>query len=304
VAAAGYIGGVELGGTKSIAVVARGREIIDRCVVPTSTPGETLTALNGWLASRHAELGIAAIGIASFGPVRLDPAARDHGCILKTPKPGWSGAPVAAALVAGLDLPWRIDTDVNGAALAEWHWGAGRGCDALCYITVGTGVGGGLVINGAPVHGAMHPEIGHMRLRRAAGDGFAGACPFHGDCIEGLISGPALAQRFGTDPALVADGDARWTDVVHDLAQLAGAVLLATSARHILFGGGVMITRPLLLEAVRDLLVAELGPYLPFLTHESARTMIDGPALGSEAGPLGAVALGLAAQASEHRAAG
>ena len=291
-----HIAGIELGGTKSIAILARGREIVDRRVVHTTTPAETLTTLHGQLARWQEEIGIAAIGIASFGPVQLDPSAQDYGYMLATPKAGWSGAAVAATLVEGLSVPWRIDTDVNGAALAEWRWGAAQGRDSLCYFTIGTGVGGGLVINGAPVHGAMHPELGHLCLRRLPRDIFAGICPFHGDCIEGLISGPALAQRFGADPAGVDDGDDRWDAVAHDLAQLVGTILLTTSAQRILLGGGVMTKRPLLLAKVRASVVAQLGSYLPFLTAESGRSLIDVPGLGADAGPLGAIALALMAQ--------
>jgi fructokinase len=235
------------------------------------------------------------LGIASFGPLRLDLAACDHGCLLATPKAGWSGAAVAATLTRDLGVPWWIDTDVNGAALAEWKWGAAAGCDSVCYVTIGTGVGGGLVVNGAPVHGAMHPELGHLRLRRAPGDTFGGACPFHGDCVEGLIAGPALRQRFGEDPASVADGDQRWDVIASDLAELVGAVLLTTSAQRILLGGGVMTARPMLLADVRQRVVAQLGSYLPFLDSESARFMIDTPALGADAGPLGAVGFALMA---------
>jgi fructokinase len=289
------VAGAELGGTKSIAVLAREREIIERITVPTTRPDETLAALHAILRRWRDEGGIAALGIASFGPIRLDPAAADHGCMLATPKPGWRGAPVAATLTAGLDIPWRIDTDVNGAALAEWQWGAGQGCDSICYVTVGTGVGGGLVINGAPVHGAMHPELGHLRLRRADGDSFPGTCAFHRDCIEGLVAGPALARRLGGDPAQIVDGDPRWSAVASDLAELAGAVLLVTSAQRILFGGGVMTARPLLLAKVRELVVQRLESYLPFLSAQNAVTMIDVPALGADAGPLGAVVLALAA---------
>jgi fructokinase len=154
-----------------------------------------------------------------------------------------------------------------------------------------------LLINGAAVHGAMHPEIGHLRLRRAEADMFAGVCPFHADCIEGLVSGPALARRFDADPASVADGDPRWAPVAADLAELVATVLLTTSAQRVLLGGGVMTGRPLLMTAVRARVVAQLGAYLPFLTQESARSIIAAPALGTDAGPLGAVALALQALA-------
>lgn len=287
--------GVELGGTKSVAVLAHEGKIVEQVTLATAEPDETLGALADRLrdwARRHA---LAALGIASFGPIRLDASATDYGRMQRTPKPGWSDAPVAPALTAGLACPWLIDTDVNAAALAEYRWGAGQGTTSLCYVTIGTGVGGGLVIAGRPVHGAMHPEIGHLRLRRMAGDSFAGRCPFHGDCIEGLVSGPALAARLGRDNADIPDGDPRWEGVASDIAEMAGAILLTTSAQRILIGGGVGLARPALLDRARALLVERQGPYLPFLDGRTAVDILRAPALGAQAGPLGAIALAMAA---------
>ena len=289
------IAGIELGGTKAIAVLGRAGEVVEQRRVPTTTPHETLAALSRCLREWGADQPIAALGIASFGPIRIDPAAPDFGTILDTPKPGWRGADVAGILGSVVGCPFAIDTDVNGAALAEYHWGAGQGCDSLCYITIGTGVGGGLVVGGRPVHGALHPEIGHLRLRRAGGDTFEGACQFHDDCIEGLISGPALAARFGGDPALVAEADPRWLDVASDIAELAAAMLLTVSAERVLIGGGVGTGRALLLPLVRAVLQQKLGGYLPFLDAQSVQNIVCAPALGDTAGPLGAIALGLTA---------
>jgi len=286
--------GVELGGTKAIAVLARETTIIEQVTVPTRGPDETLGELSARLRSWNAIHDIAALGIASFGPICIDPSAPEYGRMYRTPKPGWSGANVAM-LAYGLGCPWLIDTDVNGAALAEYRWGAGAGAISLCYVTIGTGVGGGLVIGGRPVHGAMHPEIGHLRLRRAPGDSFAGVCPFHADCIEGLISGPALAARFGGDPALVTDSDPRWNAIAWGMAELAGSILRTTSAQRILFGGGVAGSRPALLDAARSILRDRLGSYLPFLDDQAAQDIGALPALGHRAGPLGAVALADAA---------
>jgi fructokinase len=290
-----YLAGVELGGTKSMAVLAREAEIVEQAVVPSRGPEETLADIAQRLREWGGEHDLAALGIASFGPVQLDPAAPGYGRMHATPKPGWTGAAVAETLTRGLDCPWTIDTDVNGAALAEYLWGAGRGATSVCYVTIGTGVGGGLVIEGRPVHGAMHPEIGHLSLRRAPDDGFAGACPFHGDCIEGLVAGPALAARFGGTPAQVPDDDPRWLQVASDLAELAGAILLTTSAQRILIGGGVGLAKVALLDAVRTRLVERMGGYLPFLDRESARSIVRPPELGDRAGPLGSIALALIA---------
>ncbi|WP_269714770.1 ROK family protein [Caulobacter sp. NIBR2454] len=283
--------GVELGGTKAIAILADGDQITERVTLATQAPAETLGALRDQIDRWRALWSLQAIGIASFGPLQLDRGQPDYGTILATPKPGWSGARVAAMLTDGFDCPWDIDTDVNGAALAEHLWGAGKGCEALSYVTIGTGVGGGLLISGRPVHGAMHPEIGHLRLRRAPGDSFAGACPFHDDCIEGLVCGPALTQRLGMDAAAASDDHPAWRYVAWDIAELCGAILLTTSSERILFGGSVALERSFLLPLVRQILVERLGDYLPFVTAKSADSIIRAAALGPDAGPMGAIAL-------------
>jgi fructokinase len=283
--------GVELGGTKAIAVLAEGDRIVDRSVISTTAPGPTLAALRARLGEWESQAPLAGLGIASFGPIQLDPDHPDYGHILATPKPGWSGAAIGATLTDGLSCPWRIDTDVNGAALAEYRWGAGAKCSSLCYVTIGTGLGGGVLIEGRPVHGAMHPEIGHLRLRRAADDPFPGACPFHGDCIEGLVCGPALRARFDMDPADAPDSHPAWRHVAADIAELCGAILLTTSAERILFGGSVAMSRPFLLPWVRARVVDRLGTYLPFLDGDAADRIIQPARLGAEAGPLGAIAL-------------
>jgi fructokinase len=289
------VAGVELGGTKMVVLRARGREIVERVTIPTSSPAETLGVGVALLTRWQAEEPFAALGIASFGPLRLDRTAADFGHMLPTPKPGWTGADIYGGLSAALPCPAAIDTDVNGAALAEARWGAGAEgetpSDCLCYLTIGTGLGGGFALNGRPLHGAMHPELGHILIRRAPGDAFAGACPFHGDCIEGLVSGPALAARFGVAGDRIAADDPRWDDVAHDIAQLVGTILLTTAARQILIGGGVGMGRADLLDRVRAQVVAQLGGYLPFVDATSIATIVRTPALGDQAGPLGAVAL-------------
>lgn len=293
--------GVELGGTKSIAVLVAGRQILERQIVATTTPEATLSALAQTLQQWRRQHSITGLGIASFGPIQLDQSADNHGYMLTTPKPGWSHAPVGPTLARGFPGPWTIDTDVNGAALAEYDWGGGREARSLWYLTLGTGVGGGFVVDGSPVHGAMHPEVGHLKLRRAPGDTFAGTCPFHGDCVEGLISGPALAGLFEGDPAKVADEDPRWEHVIHTLTELVGALLLTTSADRILIGGGVAIARSGLLPRVRARVVERLGAYLPFVTSSSVDRIIAAPALGADAGPLGAIALAIRASRSESQ---
>ena len=290
--------GVELGGTKGIALVWRAGRIVEQHQVPTTVPAQTLGALGDWLTCHRLRHDFAGLGIASFGPVRLDPATPDYGRILATTKPGWSGAPVLDQLAQAVVCPVAIDTDVNAAALAEYRWGAGKDCSSLAYLTIGTGVGGGIVIDGRPVHGALHPELGHLKLRRAAGDTFAGACSFHGDCIEGLIAGPALAARFGGSIHAAAPDDPRRDFVACDLAQLFAALILTLAPQKILVGGGVGLGVPGLLDAAIAKLPALLGGYLPELDPPALHALIGPPALGAEAGPLGAIALAIAAAGS------
>lgn len=291
------VAGVELGGTKMVVLRARGREIVDRVTIPTTSPAATLGAGVELLTRWQAEEPFAALGIGSFGPLRLDRNAADFGHMLPTPKPGWTGADIYGVLSAALPCPAAIDTDVSGAALAEARWGAGAQADApsdcLCYLTIGTGLGGGFALHGKALHGAMHPELGHILIRRAPGDSFAGACPFHGDCIEGLVSGPALAARFGVPGDRIAADDPRWDDVAHDIAQLVGTILLTTAARQVLIGGGVGMGRSDLLDRVREKVVAQLSGYLPFVDAGSIATIVRTPVLGDQAGPLGAVALAM-----------
>jgi fructokinase len=267
----------------------------------TGSADETLPAVHQIIRDWHDARPVDAIGIASFGPIQLNPLAADFGAMLRTPKPGWSAAPIAAPLVRDLPVPWQLDTDVNAAALAEYRWGAGQGCHILCYITVGTGVGAGVLFAGRPLHGAMHPEVGHLRLRRSPGDSFTGHCRFHGDCVEGLVGGPALTARFGDDSQKIADNDPRWGDVAWDLAELCGAILLSCSPERILLGGGIILKRPFLLAMIRERLVNRLSGYLPFLTNISAERIIAPAGIGECAGPAGALALAQDALVSSRR---
>ncbi|QGP80663.1 ROK family protein [Sphingobium sp. CAP-1] len=298
------VAAVELGGTKIFVLRARGQEIFERVMIPTTTPQETLGMARELLARWQSQEPLSALGIASFGPLRLDRNAADFGIMLPTPKPGWTGADIFGVLAGALPCPAAIDTDVNAAALAEARWGAGaegeRLSDCLCYLTIGTGLGGGFALNGQPLHGAMHPELGHIHVRRAAGDAFPGACPFHGDCIEGLVSGPALARRFGLPGDRIAADDPRWDFVAHDIAQLVCTILLTTAARQVLIGGGVGMGRAGLLDRVREKVVVQLNGYLPFVRQDTIATIVRTPALGEQAGPLGAVALALDALKGEN----
>lgn len=285
------LAGIELGGTKCVVVLGAGERIVERVQLPTTTPDETLAGavavLRGWQDAAPLD----GIGIASFGPIRVDPQAADQGRILATPKPGWEGADVLGTVRAVFACPVGVDTDVNAAALAEQAHGAARGCDTLVYLTIGTGLGGGVIVGGQPVHGHMHPEIGHLRLRRAAGDGFKGACPFHGDCIEGLIAGPALHARLPRPPAELPADDPAWDLVAHDLAQLLASLMLALSPQRIVVGGGVTGRQPHLLPRARALVPGLLAGYHGPLDDQAMEALVCPPALGDDAGPTGALVL-------------
>jgi fructokinase len=278
---------IELGGTKTIVAVGRDPlELVEVERFATEAPERTLARgavlLEEW-AGRHGR--IAALGIGSFGPVQLDQHATDWGCMLATPKPGWAGAAVAPFLARRLGCPVVIDTDVDAAALAEARVGAAQGYRHLAYVTVGTGIGGGVVLNGAPHHGALHAEIGHLLPRRHPDDAFAGICPYHGDCLEGLASGPAIQARLGA-PLDSLGADHPFRAVLADyLAQLVMALRLSVSVERVVMGGGVL-SRLGLLPAVNRVLAEKLGGYLP----EADGPMVVAPAL-ADAGLHGALML-------------
>lgn len=288
------VAGIELGGTKTIALIARGREIIARERFPTETPAQTLGAIGDRIEAWRAEHGEPeALGIASFGPVGLDRARADYGHITSTPKPGWRQVDVVGHFAARFGWPVGFDTDVAGAALAEYRWGAAQGCAVAIYLTIGTGIGGGVIVNGRPVHGLVHPELGHVRVRRAPGDDFAGVCPFHGDCLEGLASGPAIAARAGMNGADVGDDHVLWEQVTGELAEAMAALMLTLSPQRILIGGGVFQHRQALLAKVHARTAALLNGYVAGVGARELADIIMAPGLGEMAGPLGAVALAL-----------
>lgn len=290
------VAGVELGGTKCIAVLARDRQIIARNRWPTGDdPAATLGTVSGWLAAVSRDEPFAALGIGSFGPLCLDVADPRYGYILNTPKPGWSGTDVIGRLAAGFDVPVGFDTDVAGAALAEGLWGASVGCSSHVYLTIGTGIGGGVVIDGKPLHGAVHPELGHIRVRRQTGDHFAGTCPFHRDCLEGLASGPAIAARAGKPAEALDDNDPVWHLIAHEIAELMSTLILTLSPQRIVIGGGVGQGQPALLPLIHAATARLLCGYLPGQSEAELREIIVHPAMGEDAGVFGAIALANAA---------
>ena len=283
--------GVELGGTKCVAILANGPdEVLARETVATTTPDETLGAIAVLLSKWQFE----ALGVASFGPVDLDPRSPTYGHITSTPKPGWAGVDVLGRLREARDVPAAFDTDVNGAALAEMRWGAGQGIDDFAYVTAGTGVGVGLIANGLPMRGFAHCELGHIRVARLPGDHFGGSCPYHGDCVEGLAAGPSLIARVGAERVQgLGSDDPLWNSVVWALAQLCHAIVCAAAPRAIAIGGGVIDNHPHLLGRIEAKLVESLNGYM---TLPSGGPYLRVPALGRDAGPLGAIALAMTAR--------
>lgn len=292
------IGAVEAGGTKFVlAVTGAVDEVLDRTVIATRTPAATFAEMVAWFENAAARFGpILAFGIGSFGPIGIDPAQPDFATFTTTPKPGWRGASFVDAL-AGFAAPLALDTDVNAAALGEWLAGAGLGCESLAYTTIGTGIGTGVLKHGAALAGWSHYESGHLLVRRDPDrDLFAGMCPFHGDCLEGLASGPAIKARWGHDLSSAApDQIALIADYA---AQLAAALVLLHRPERMIFGGGVM-NAPGMIEEVRLLTRTKLAGYIAEWDEDLTHRIVP-PALGDLAGITGAIALGRRALAKSQ----
>jgi fructokinase len=293
--------GVELGGTKCVCLLARDPEtILAETRVPTTTPDETLGRIEEILDAWYAEHGFHGVGIASFGPLELRRDAHNFGRITRTTKPDWANAAVGPRLMQRFDVPAAIDTDVSGAALAEGLWGGARGLCTYSYITVGTGIGAGIIVNGKPVMGLGHAEAGHMQVARYPGDDWPGACVFHGDCVEGLASGFAIEQRVGRSLGLLEAQDPVWHMVAHAIAGLCCNLVMTVVPQRILIGGGVVNRQPQLLGLVRDMVSEGLADYgdTSALTKRMNDYIVP-PGLGDLAGPLGAIALAYGAHLSD-----
>jgi fructokinase len=286
-------GGIEAGGTKVVCVVGSGPDdVLVEERFPTTDPASTLARSIDVFREHVADGGeLAAVGVAAFGPVELRRSHAAYGSVVHTPKPGWSGADLVGPLRDALGVPVGFDTDVNGAALAEGRWGAALGLGQFVYLTIGTGIGGGAVVDGRLVHGLGHPELGHVAVPRVPGDDHPGSCPFHADCLEGMASGPALAARFGR-PGEELDGADLRHAVELEAAYLASGlrtVVYALAPERIVVGGGVGLL-PGLLPRLRARLVESLAGY-PGLEEHGAEDFVVPAALGQRAGPLGALLL-------------
>ena len=284
------IGALEAGGTKFVCAVGTGPDdvrVVER--IPTTTPAETLGRCVEFFRTAEAAHGggraIGAWGVATFGPAQVRRGASDFGCLTTTPKAGWGGADMLGPLRAFRDGPSGFDTDVNGAALAEARWGAGVGKSSVLYLTIGTGIGGGLCLRGRPLQGLSHTEMGHVWVPRTEPSAFAGTCPYHGACLEGLASGPALAARWGQPAESLPEDHPAWTEHIDHLAHALGTFIYTLSPEIILIGGGVG-GRAHLFPPLRQRVAALVNGYAPL-------PEIRPPGLGDRAGVLGALALGL-----------
>jgi fructokinase len=296
-----FYGAVEAGGTKFVCAI--GDElghIHSQLRIATGDPVSTLTAVRGFLRAGSQGVGrLSAIGVGCFGPIDLDRSSAQYGCIGRTPKAGWSNTDVAGTLAEEFGCPVGFDTDVNAAALAEHRWGVAKDVKNLVYLTVGTGIGGGAIVSGAPLHGLTHPEIGHIYPRRHPLDlGFPGVCPFHRDCLEGLASGPAILARTGSSLRQLEPAHPQWDIEADYLGQLCAQLALTLSPQRIVMGGGVM-SQLRLLPLIRQRMRHWLGGYINRreLLADVERYVV-APALHGQAGILGALALAMDAASS------
>jgi fructokinase len=286
-------GGIEGGGTKFVCMVAADpQHIIDEVRFPTTTPTETLAQAVTFF-EKYASQGLTAIGMASFGPVDLDPASPTYGHITTTPKPGWAFTDTISSLRQALNLPVAFDLDVNAAAFGEYYWNTdNRLLDPLVYFTIGTGIGAGVIVHGQLVHGLVHPEAGHMRLAHDwRADPYTGNCPYHGDCFEGLACGPAMQLRWGQRAEKLPTGHPAWELEAGYIAQALNNTICSLSPKRIVLGGGVM-EHPGLIQQVQQKVQKLLNNYIhsPVITEHIDQYIVL-PSLGNRSGVLGAIAL-------------
>ena len=284
------LGAIEAGGTKFVLAVGPTPDhIAATATIPTRDPATTLAEAADWFAAQGP---IEALGIASFGPVELDRSSARWGFITNTPKPGWADCDIAGFFARRFGVPIGFDTDVNAAALAEYRACEAEGCTALAYLTIGTGIGGGLVLEGRPVHGIAHPEMGHVFPRRHALDrDFPGICPHHGDCLEGLASGPAIAARWGASLSELPGDHPAHAIIADYLAQACHMLFAVTAAERVVLGGGVSRTAGLVERIAERTRQLDAG-YLP----GGARHRVLRPRWGDKAGITGALMLAAASR--------
>ncbi|MFB9757536.1 ROK family protein [Ectobacillus funiculus] len=282
-------GAIEAGGTKFVCGIgSEYGEILEKFTIPTTTPNETMERVIGYFKGKHFD----AIGIGSFGPVDLHKSSSTYGYITSTPKPYWGQFNFLGEIQKEFPIPIGFDTDVNAAALGEKEWGAARDVDSCMYMTVGTGIGVGAVVNGELLHGLTHPEMGHIFIRRHEKDLFEGSCPYHKDCLEGMASGYAIEKRWGKKGIELARTAKVWELEAYYLAQAIANYILILSPKKIVLGGGVMKQQQLI-SMIRNRVTGLLNGYLQHenITSGQIEDYIVLPSLGENAGLCGALAL-------------
>ncbi|GLX68898.1 ROK family protein [Paenibacillus glycanilyticus] len=282
------LGAIEGGGTKFVCGIGTiDGEIIERISIPTTTPEVTMDQAMSFFSNK----GIVAIGVGTFGPIDINPLSPAFGSVTSTPKPYWSGYRILDHIKQRMDIPVGFDTDVNAAALGESVWGAAAGLRNCLYMTVGTGIGVGAIVEGNLVHGLMHPEMGHIVVNRHPMDSYAGNCPYHGDCLEGMASGPAVEKRWNTKAMLLGDSHTAWELESFYIGQALANYILVLSPEIIILGGGIMNQKHLF-PLIREQVKKRLNGYVDHPVFASdLETYIVPPSLGGSAGLCGALAL-------------
>lgn len=287
------IGAIEAGGTKFVCGIGDEKGTVEeRISFPTGAPRETIAQAAEFFRGK----GVDAIGIGSFGPIDIDSNSATYGFVTTTPKPGWGNFDFLGAMKSEFDVPFGWDTDVNAAALGEATWGAAKGLDSCVYFTIGTGIGAGVYAEGKLVHGLVHPEAGHMVVRRHPEDLFAGNCSYHGDCLEGMAAGPAIEKRWGIKGAELAPDHPAWAIEAHYIAQAVANTIFLLSPKRVILGGGVM-KQEHLFPLIRSEVQRMLRGYIrsAAVAEGGIDDYIVPPGLGDNAGLCGALALGLQA---------
>lgn len=282
-------GGIEAGGTKMICVIGdeNGR-ILDRMQIPTKTPEETMPLMIDYFKDKD----IKALGIACFGPIDLNRDSKTYGYITSTPKLAWKNYDIVGAFKKELGVPIGFDTDVNGSLLGEITWGCAKGLTDALYLTIGTGVGGGVMAGGKLLHGMLHPELGHIKMAVADGDTYKGKCPYHGTCFEGMAAGPAIEDRWGKKAVELADDDKVWDLESTYIAQALCTYILTLSPQIIILGGGVMHQEQLF-PLIRKKVLEQLNGYVLTKELTDIDNYIVPASLNDDQGIMGSIKLAM-----------